>query len=127
MGVITVPVRATLVHDLPYVYNDTNLGRTTGLAIDIFEAALAYINAAARPDGNNNSLLYRAVYRDTADGQYGGSKPGGGWTGAIGEILSGVADVGIGQITLTAARQAVVDFTGQFPGAILQFGAILAA
>ena len=50
------------------------------------------------------------------DGQYGLSDPSvpGGWTGMIGELVRGEADLAISPLTINAQREQVVDFSVPF-------------
>ncbi|NP_001191541.1 glutamate receptor subunit protein GluR5 precursor [Aplysia californica] len=48
------------------------------------------------------------------DGEYGREVENGSWTGMIGQLVSGKADLAIGPLTITAARERVVDFTKPF-------------
>ena len=50
-----------------------------------------------------------------ADGRYGGlDENTGHWSGMIGSVISGSADLAVADITQTAMRETVVDFTVPF-------------
>ena len=55
------------------------------------------------------------------DGKYGTLNSDGEWEGMIGEVIRGEADVAIAPLTVTAPREAAVDFTQPFMLAELAF------
>jgi len=63
------------------------------------------------------SLGCRFIIREVADGRYGTKKEGTSdsnkeeWTGMVGEVMRGEADLAVADMTVTAARSLVVDFT----------------
>ncbi|XP_078498596.1 glutamate receptor U1-like [Lissotriton helveticus] len=48
------------------------------------------------------------------DGRYGAMDPAGNWTGMIGEVVRKEADLAMAPLTITAARERVIDFTKPF-------------
>ncbi|KAK3090964.1 hypothetical protein FSP39_016092 [Pinctada imbricata] len=54
------------------------------------------------------------IAREVRDGQYGVLLPNGTWTGIIGEVSQGYADLGVGPISTTAERETVIDFTAPY-------------
>jgi|LakMenEpi03Aug12_release.lakeMendotaPanAssembly.Ray.scaffolds.fasta_scaffold306958_2 ABC-type amino acid transport substrate-binding protein len=69
-------------------------------------------------DALADNLGCRFIIREVADGRYGMKKEGSDghsrkeeWTGMIGEVMRGEADLAVADLTATAARSLVVDFT----------------
>ncbi|BFZ10882.1 hypothetical protein BsWGS_13921 [Bradybaena similaris] len=52
-------------------------------------------------------------FKQAADRKYGSPMPGG-WTGVIGDVLSGKADIGGAALTITPEREDVIDFTKSY-------------
>merc|ERR1712110_51569 len=46
-----------------------------------------------------------------ADGRYGAPTDSGAWTGMVGEVMTGKADLALADLTITSKREKVVDFT----------------
>merc|ERR1711976_402632 len=46
-----------------------------------------------------------------ADGKYGAPTDSGAWTGMVGEVMTGKADMALADLTITSKREKVVDFT----------------
>lgn len=67
-------------------------------------------------DRISQELNLKFEIRPVKDGQYGISDPTvpGGWTGMIGELVRGEADIAISPLTINAQREQVVDFTVPF-------------
>ncbi|KAK7495315.1 hypothetical protein BaRGS_00013497, partial [Batillaria attramentaria] len=59
-------------------------------------------------------IVMEYVLRPVADGEFGKELPNGTWTGIIGELRRGVADMAIAPLTITADRERVVDFAKPF-------------
>jgi len=101
-------IRAAYVTDYPGPFvTEEESGGVYGFAVDVLEAALAELN---RTSGGDTFAL--SIYR-APDGQFGSlNATTGVWSGVIGEVVGGAADVGLGSITWSAARDRVVDFAG---------------
>jgi len=56
------------------------------------------------------SLGFTYTIKPVSDGRYGTVATNGNWNGMIGEVLSGEADIAVADMTITAARESVVDF-----------------
>ena len=89
----------------------------TGMAIDVFEAALDHICATSPVCYSKQEV----TYFQSPDNVYGGNTSSGVWTGVIGELQAGRADVGVGDINELLSRSRVVDFTGSWLDAPLAF------
>lgn len=48
------------------------------------------------------------------DGKYGASSGTGRWTGLVGDLLSGTADMAVTSFSINSARSRVIDFTSPF-------------
>jgi ionotropic kainate glutamate receptor 4 len=111
-GGITRVIRACWVRDDPGPFlNAIPLpdGSTViaGYAYDLLVSVMQRLNATS--DGDTFAL---SLY-ETPDGSFGAfNESSGNWSGVIGEVVAGRADVGLGPITWTAARSPVVAFTG---------------
>uniref|UniRef100_A0A2C9JM66 Glutamate receptor n=1 Tax=Biomphalaria glabrata TaxID=6526 RepID=A0A2C9JM66_BIOGL len=53
-------------------------------------------------------------FRIVADNAYGAKLSNGSWNGMIGELISGVADLAVAPLTITAERERYVDFSKHF-------------
>ncbi|KAG8201331.1 hypothetical protein JTE90_016808 [Oedothorax gibbosus] len=85
----------------PFVMLDEN-GTFEGYCIDIMEQIC-------------NQLQVRCELQLVKDGLYGNFEPQRGrWSGMIGEILDGTADIALGDLIVTSRRQRVVEFTDPF-------------
>eukprot|EP01116_Phalansterium_solitarium_P022402 TRINITY_DN7388_c0_g1_i2.p1 TRINITY_DN7388_c0_g1~~TRINITY_DN7388_c0_g1_i2.p1 ORF type:complete len:333 (-),score=18.87 TRINITY_DN7388_c0_g1_i2:60-1058(-) len=96
-------LRASLVIQPPYVFYDpTKVGndRFSGFAVDFFSAALQQLNQNVTWVGHLTDSF--------------GSPVNGSWTGAVGELQSGQADIVIASLTITAARRSVISFTSAY-------------
>ncbi|XP_076458853.1 ionotropic receptor 25a-like [Babylonia areolata] len=80
---------------------DENGTRYSGYAVDVLEEVARRL---------------QFTFRFTVDSQqpFGARQPNGSWDGIIGDILTGSVDLAIGPLTVTAEREAVVDFTTPF-------------
>jgi hypothetical protein len=110
-------LNATLVIEPPYVVYEPTTRTFSGFCIELFEMVLKRLNdaaLAAAATHNASVTLYVPRYRLVADGKYGSKVADGSWNGAIGELLRDEADIALGQITWSASRQTVVDFTGSW-------------
>ncbi len=88
----------------------------SGLAIDVFERALATICDRTAPCYRREEVTYSEAP------VYGLLNPSTGvWTGAIGELVAGRADVAVGEISVNLARTAAVNFTSAWLDAPLGF------
>jgi len=55
------------------------------------------------------------TFQEAKDGRYGAlNNSDGTWSGMIGDVVEGRADIGAGDITITSVRETVVDFTHPF-------------
>ncbi|PVD37584.1 hypothetical protein C0Q70_00180 [Pomacea canaliculata] len=59
-------------------------------------------------------LKFRCEFVEPKDQEWGAPGKNGLWTGVIGMVLSGEADIGIGPISITSTRESVIDFTKPF-------------
>ncbi|XP_052069248.1 probable glutamate receptor [Mytilus californianus] len=55
------------------------------------------------------NFSYKVVH--PPDGQYGGPKEDGSWTGMVGMIMRGEIDIAAAPFTITSIRESVIDFT----------------
>ncbi|XP_071524435.1 probable glutamate receptor [Panulirus ornatus] len=62
-------------------------------------------------DALSSSLNFTYTVKEPSDGQWGGPQPDGAITGIIGMVASHQAHLAINEITITASRERVVDFT----------------
>jgi ABC-type amino acid transport substrate-binding protein len=108
-------IRAAYVTDAPgpFVSVDAESGIVFGFAVDLLNSALARLNATS---GGDTFAL--SVY-PAPDGQFGALNATGQWSGVIGEVVRGEADLGLGDITWSAARDRAVQFTGPWLAAPL--------
>jgi ABC-type amino acid transport substrate-binding protein len=109
-------IRAAYVTDAPgpFVSVDSDSGIVFGFAVDLLNSALARLNATS---GGDTFAL--SVY-PAPDGQFGAlNATSGQWSGVIGEVVRGEADLGLGDITWSAARDRAVQFTGPWLAAPL--------
>jgi ABC-type amino acid transport substrate-binding protein len=88
----------------------------SGLAIDVFEAALDRIC-----DETPASCWAKREVSYYPTNAYGTNTSTGQWSGAIGELQAGRADVGVGDINENLLRSRVVTFTGSWLDAPLAF------
>ncbi|XP_066264897.1 glutamate receptor ionotropic, delta-1-like [Branchiostoma lanceolatum] len=75
--------------------------RYVGFCIDL-------INALAE------QLDFTYELYEPEDGQYGAEKDDGTWSGMVGELVSGRADIALAAMTISSKREKVVDFTSQY-------------
>ena len=61
-----------------------------------------------------DKLGFTFTLQMVGDGKYGQSDPTGKWSGMIGEVMSGTADMALVDMTITRAREEVVDFSMPF-------------
>jgi len=88
----------------------------SGLAYDVFTQALDTVCA------RYNSSYCQASLSFIEEAAYGALDPATGtWSGAIGALVSGRADIAISDININYARSQVVDFTGSWLDAPLAF------
>uniref|UniRef100_A0A8C4QTL6 Glutamate ionotropic receptor kainate type subunit 5 n=1 Tax=Eptatretus burgeri TaxID=7764 RepID=A0A8C4QTL6_EPTBU len=59
-------------------------------------------------------LRFRYAIRLVSDGIYGAPEPNGSWTGLVGELIQGKADLAVASFTITAEREKVIDFSKPF-------------
>ncbi|KAK7503612.1 hypothetical protein BaRGS_00005151, partial [Batillaria attramentaria] len=65
-------------------------------------------------DKLSDSVGFKYDFKVADDGQYGQQKATGEWTGMIGEVIDGTADIAAGALTITMPREEEVDFTKPF-------------
>jgi ABC-type amino acid transport substrate-binding protein len=83
----------------PYIW------RTISVAGEQYQGYLVdLLNEVA----NRAGFTYK--FRQSPDGRYGAPRPGG-WSGIIGDIINGKADIGGAALTVTPQREEAVDFT----------------
>jgi hypothetical protein len=113
------PLRAALVEAKGFVDRTTLPDGTaifSGIAIDVFEAALDQIcDVSPSSCWAKREVVYYTV------SEYGANTSSGVWTGAIGELQAGRAEVAVGDINENLQRSRVVDFTGSWLDAPLAF------
>ncbi|XP_071130440.1 ionotropic receptor 25a-like [Mytilus edulis] len=92
-----------LIHEPPFITKiETEDGvRYEGYTIDILD------EIARR-------LSFEYSFHYVPDGEYGVLRSDGTWSGIIGEVARGAADIGIGPISVTAERETVIDFTAPY-------------
>ncbi|XP_035681483.1 glutamate receptor 2-like [Branchiostoma floridae] len=79
--------------------NATGNERFQGFCVDLFSWL-------------SSQLGFRYEYYHVADGHYGVyNSEIGKWTGLVGDVLSGEADIAVSALSITSERQAVADFT----------------
>jgi hypothetical protein len=71
---------------------------TTGCMSDIIDVLIDYLN-------------FTTLTVTPKDGQYGSPTPAGGWTGVVGQLVDGEADLSIAGLTYTLCRVNAIDFT----------------
>ncbi|XP_050390554.1 ionotropic receptor 25a [Patella vulgata] len=91
------------IHEPPFVFREETENGTIyrGYTVDVFN------EIASRLD-----LTY-TMY-EVPDKQYGRKNPDGTWSGLVGEILKGSADMVVAPVSVTADREAVLDFTSPY-------------
>ncbi|XP_063446900.1 glutamate receptor ionotropic, delta-1-like [Mytilus trossulus] len=90
---------ATLqVEPFIYIENNNNVTTYTGFCFDILNEMAKRFN-----------FSYKVV--QPPDGQYGGPKEDGTWTGMVGMIMRGEIDIAAAPFTITCIRESVIDFT----------------
>jgi ABC-type amino acid transport substrate-binding protein len=115
-----VSLRASFV-TTPLWLTDTNTG--VNLSIDAFRPVYGYIPDMIqaildRANTFNSSLQFSVDYRPSLDGQF-GAFVSGEWTGIVGDLVSGRADISAATLSQTAARdEAVVFLTPYRPAAL---------
>jgi len=92
-------LRVTTVESPPFVFH--NGTAYTGIVPEL----LAYVASHA-------NFTYELL--TPVDGQYGALRSNGSWTGMIGDVVNGHADLIAAPLTITAARAAVVHFAEPF-------------
>jgi len=66
-------------------------------------------------DALAGKLNFKYDINPVGDGRYGSYEPGQDrWTGMVGEVLTGVADMAVADLTITAKREEAVDFSYPF-------------
>ncbi|RUS81760.1 hypothetical protein EGW08_010452 [Elysia chlorotica] len=73
---------------------------------------LGYTKDLAEEIGKRLRLTYHL--RLAPDGEHGRELPNKTWTGMVGDLVYGAADMAIGPLTITAARERVIDFSKSF-------------
>ncbi|XP_074657321.1 ionotropic receptor 25a-like [Tubulanus polymorphus] len=59
----------------------------------------------------SNRLQFDYDIYEPNDGQFGARRPDGSWTGLIGELVSGTAELAVTSLSVTSEREEVVDFS----------------
>ncbi|XP_037093709.1 glutamate receptor ionotropic, kainate 4-like [Pollicipes pollicipes] len=98
-------VTSTAASNTPYASfaNPDDQSAIVGVEAEMLEAV-------ARGYGFNFSMVHPA----SNDGLFGARMPNGSWTGVIGMIVRGEADLAVGDISVTLEREAAVDYTYPF-------------
>jgi ABC-type amino acid transport substrate-binding protein len=105
-GAGVMRLRILTLESAPYVVKSSN-GQLTGFIPDLL--ALVAPHAGVKYD---LSLQ--------ADGAYGVPGPNGSYNGAVGQLIAGTYDVVAADLTVTADRDKVIDFTPSFLGSSLR-------
>ncbi|XP_041364194.1 ionotropic receptor 25a-like [Gigantopelta aegis] len=102
-------LRVVTKHEPPFVFRNQTGDTTvfTGYAIDTFDIVAKRLGV--------EYTLY-----EVEDNQYGAKKPDGTWSGIIGDLVSGSADVAVAALPMTTERENVIDMTTPF----YEFGGI---
>ncbi|XP_029633512.1 glutamate receptor 2 [Octopus sinensis] len=95
----------TSIHSPPFVLHTVN--ETTGE-----ETYSGFIVDILDDIAKMNGFKYKIQM--VRDGKYGAISKGGNWSGMVGEIINEVADIAAAPLTVTAARQKVIDFSAPF-------------
>lgn len=102
-----VVLRAVTIEQPPFVFvkegDFTGNNRFKGMIIDIFDAVLKRLN---------RNITYELYL--VPDGQFGEKNSSGLWTGIVGELTSGNADIALAPLTITSRRIADIDFTASY-------------
>jgi len=88
----------------------------SGIAISVFQRALSAIH-----ENNSSAPLYDNITYVTTRSYGAFNATSGVWSGAIGELVAGRADIAVGDINENLARSRVVQFTGSWLDAPLAF------
>ena len=97
-------ITSTAASDTPYATVDpADPNRIVGI-----EAEMLQIISRAF------GFRYTLVQPASTDGLFGSRRPDGSWTGVIGMIVDGEADLAVGDISVTLERSSVVDYTYPF-------------
>ena len=116
VSVEVVNLRASFV-TLPLWFEDAS----AGLSVDAFRPAYGYIPdmlqaIVNRANSMNSSLQFTVSYRPAPDGLYGGFANGS-WSGIVGDLIRDRADIAVGILSQTYARDQVVTFLPPFRAA----------
>jgi len=101
------PLRVTVVQNKPWIMlkedssNRVGNDRYEGFLVDLLEKLAGMYNI-------NFEL------QEQSDGRYGARDESGNWSGMIGSVVSGAADLALGDITITSGREQAVDFSVPF-------------
>eukprot|EP00058_Branchiostoma_floridae_P007160 XP_002592648.1 hypothetical protein BRAFLDRAFT_85123 [Branchiostoma floridae] len=98
------PLRVVTVHEPPFIireYEADGQPRYKGFCIDMLHKLADMLG-----------ICY-TMY-EVPDGKYGAEHENNTWNGIIGEVMAGNAEMGLGPITISSARETVVDFTKPF-------------
>ncbi|XP_060076087.1 ionotropic receptor 25a-like [Ylistrum balloti] len=97
-------LKVVIIHEPPFVQrvlHDNGSISYEGYSIDVLQEL-----------ARRNGFTYQ-IY-EVPDNEYGVLRPNGTWTGVIGQVATGVADMGAGPISVTAERETVIDFTAPY-------------
>lgn len=97
-------IRASTAISVPFEMVNSN-GSIEGFAVDLLNACLV---------GSNLSAVLHIAADRTFGAAISPNRENPQFSGVIGEVQNGIADIGIGPITITASRHRVVDFTTPF-------------
>ncbi|XP_021379410.1 ionotropic receptor 25a-like [Mizuhopecten yessoensis] len=97
-------LKVVVIHEPPFVQRviqDNGSVSYEGYSIDV-------LHELARRSG------FKYEIYEVPDNEYGVLRSNGTWSGVIGQVATGAADMGAGPISVTAEREAVIDFTAPY-------------
>ncbi|XP_076458839.1 ionotropic receptor 25a-like [Babylonia areolata] len=95
-----IVLRAVVVVEPPFVFHEKTANGSvfTGYSLDVLKRISTIVG-------------FSYVVRECDNNDYGTSQAPGEWSGCMGNVVRGEADVIVGALTVTAEREEVVDFT----------------
>ncbi|XP_069125667.1 ionotropic receptor 25a-like [Argopecten irradians] len=97
-------LKVVIIHEPPFiqrVIHENGSISYEGYTIDVLQEL-----------SRRNGFQYQ-IY-EVPDNEYGVKRSNGTWSGVIGEVATGMADMGAGPISVTAERETVIDFTAPY-------------
>lgn len=113
-------LRAVTIQQEPFIFYDssqTGNNRFQGFMVDLFNYAIKEGNLNVTYD---MYLVPGKILRKAKcvflheDGTFGSRTTEGNWTGVIGELVNGEADVALSPLTITSQRVSAVEFTSAY-------------